>query len=353
MKSLSLGLFAASLSLLVGCSDSPPPSPPPVETPVSVSVGWKAKVGFEAGFRVAAVAEGQLAAHPGRELVAVGEGVVVAWEREGTWKTEVVPAGEGPLHGVLIADVDPSREGVEIVVVGETPDGRGRAELLSWTSSGWRMTRMIAPPEPLQAVGLLEGALCVVGKSVSLVQLREGRWSGFELAKLPSPGKSLRGIKGRLFVGCVDGELLELSAGIDASEPQERDRRVAARNAIASAGGHLLTADGDGTLALLPKAGGSGLPDRHLSQDRVEVYRSPRALTGALLAELNPDAAGLELVACGEAGELVLLSADDEGRFEAKSLLRGLSPLRGLLKLSGRRLVTAAESGTVTLVEYR
>lgn len=346
-----LGVWLALLG--AACSDPPPPAPPPLETPAPVREGWKHEVAFEAGFRVAALAQGDLAGHAGPGLVAVGEGVVVAWQEGQAWKTEAIDAGEGPLHGVLIADVDPSLEGVEIVVVGETPDGRGRAELLSWTgSSGWRVTRLCAPPRPLAAVGLVNGSLCVVGESVKALRRHEGRWTTVELAKLPSPGRSLRSHGERLVVGCADGELLELTLGLSA-EPRVLDRRVATRNAIAFAQGHFLTADGDGTLALLPKAGGSGLPERHLRQDRIEVHRSPRPLTGALLAELDPGSEGLELAACGEAGQLVLLAADGEGRFQAQTLLNEVSPLRSLLHLGRRRMAVASESGAVTLVEYR
>ena len=354
MKTWILRGLGVGLALLgAACSEPPPPAPPPQETPAPLREGWKHRVAFEAGIRVAALARGDLAAHPGPELIAVGEGVVVGWEQGQAWKTEAIDVGPGPLHGVLIADVDPSLDGVEVVVVGETPDGRGRAELLSWTgTSGWRVTRLCAPPRPLAAVGLVGGSLCVVGHSAKVLRRHDGRWAAIELAKLPSPGRSLRTHGERLVVGCADGELLELTLGLSAA-PRVLDRRVAARNAISSAQGHLLSADGDGTLALLPKAGGAGLPERHLRQDRIEVYRSQRPLTGSLLAELEPGSEGLELVACGEAGELVLLAADGEGRFQSQTLLNEVSPLRSLLHLGGRRLAVASESGAVTLVEYR
>jgi hypothetical protein len=353
VKSLSLCGALVGLALMSGCSEPPPPAPPPVETPAPVRKGWKTRVAFEAGVEVRALAMGDVAAHPGKELVAVGAGVVVAWQAGQDWKIESVDAGPGPLRGVLIADVDPSLEGVEVVVVGETPDGRGRAELLSWTeSSGWRVTRLCAPPRPLAAVGLIDGTLCVVGESAQVLRRHEGRWTAVELAKLPSPAQSLRGQGERLIVGCAHGELLELTLGLG-GRPRVIDRRVAARNAIGIRRGHLVTADDDGTLSLLPKSGGEGLPERIARQDRVELHRSQRALTGALLADLDPDAEGLELAACGETGELVLLTADGEGRFQAETLLNEVSPLRALHHLGGRQLVTASEGGTVTLVSYR
>lgn len=354
MKSLDLCGIAIGVALLGGCwSEPPPPAPAPAETPAPARAGWQHEVAFEAGTRVSALAAGELAAHEGPELVVAGDGVVVAWRAGQAWRTETVPAGEGPLLGVLVADADPSQAGNEIVVVGETPDGRGRAELLSWTSNGgWRSTRLCAPPQPLADAAMVGGTLCVVGESAFALRRQEGRWSAIELTKLPSPGRSLSVQGERLLIGCVGGELLELTLGLGGA-PRDLDQRVAARNAIGSARGHVVTADGDGTLSLLPKRGAEGLPERAARQDRVELHRSQRALTGALLADLDPDAEGLELAACGETGELVLLTADGEGRFQAETLLREVGPLRALLHQGGRRLVVAAESGTVTLVEFR
>lgn len=354
MKSLNLAGVAVGLALLTAaCSEPPPPAPPPVETPVPAQEGWKNDLAFEAGTRVEALVAGDVGAHPGAELLVVGDGAVLAWKVGDAWRSETLPAGEGPLHGALIADADPSQAGQEIVVVGETPDGRGRAELLSWTAGGgWRVTRLCAPPQPLAGAAMVDGTLCVVGKAALALRREEGRWTVLELAKLPSPGRSLNVAGERLVVGCVDGELLEVTLGLG-GEPRVLDQRVAVRNAVGIAGGHVLTADGDGTLSLLPKRSAAGLPERHLRQDRVEVHRSKRALTGALLADLDPGAEGLELAACGETGELVLLTADGEGRFQPRTLLSEVSPLRGLVHLGGRLLVVASESGAVTFVRYR
>lgn len=353
MKIWSLAGLMVGIALCAGCSDPPPPAPPPAETPAPVRPGWKHAVAFEAGFRVEALASGDLAAHSGPELVAVGEGVALAWQAGEAWRVEVLDAGPGPLHGVLIGDVDPSQAGAEVVVVGETPDGRGRAELLSWTAGGgWRRTRLCAPPQPLAAVALVDGTLCVAGQGALALRRHEGRWTSVELAKLPSPGLSLRAEGERLLVGCADGELLALTLGLGGA-PRVLDQRVAARNALGGAAGHLVSADGDGTLSLLPKTGASGLPERLTRQDRVEVLRAQRALTGALMAELEPEAAGLELAACGETGELFLLVADGEGRLQSQTLLSEVSPLRALLHLGGRRLAVASEGGAVTLVEFR
>ncbi|MBL4845866.1 MAG: hypothetical protein JKY65_10090, partial [Planctomycetes bacterium] len=278
--------------------------------------------------------------------------VVICWFERGKWRTEGIDVGEGLLHGALIADVDPSLEGVEIVVVGETADGRGRAELLSWSQgSGWRVTRLATPPRPLHAVALLGDLVCVSGQALSVLRRSEGVWSALELATLKSPGLSLSPSQGKVLVGCLDGRLVEFAVdGLSGGVRREADRRVAARNSLARLGGHVLTADGDGTLALLPAANESGLPERLTQQDRVEIYRSPRPLTGTVLADLDPAAKGLELATCGEAGEVVLLSADADGRYQPTTLHRDVSPLHCLIALDSRTLATASEGGTITVL---
>ena len=339
--------------LLLGCAEPPPaPTPTPEETAAPAAAGWRAKVAIEAGYRIHGLASGDLPAHAGRELVAVGAGgVVVAWRQGETWRTETIDAGRGPLHGVLIADVDPSLEGVEVVVVGETEDGRGRAELLSWSpGGGWRVTRLAAPPEPLLAVGLFGEVPCVVGKRLSVLRRSERVWRAIEIAQLSSPGLSLSASAKRVLVGCADGGLLEFRSGVDGHRPREVDRRVAARSALATSGRHVLAADGDGTLALLPAANEKGLPARYSQQDRIEIFRSARPLTGCVLADLDPKSEGLELMTCGEAGELVLLSADGDGRYQPATLLRELSPLRCLIALDARSVATGSEGGTVTVL---
>jgi hypothetical protein len=357
--------------LLVGCGGDPhcmPEAADPVlgqETRESRNEGrWRSEIALDAGVALNGCAFGDvLPERPGDELVAVGSRgeVFVVWHTGEGWGHELLVRTEGELTQVAVGDVDPSREGVEVVVVGNRSGGEdsgkpGTARLVYRSGQKWLHEEIYGDPRLLHMVQASGGSVFVGGFShtVHLVERRDGAWVNTEVAKLPGPAKTSTAFREGWAIACQDGSLVHLAPqGADWST-NVLDHRGAGRARLSAAADHLLVADDDGTLALVPGAK-PGLPASLQGQARVEVYRSKAKLRGAVLADLDPLIPGLELATCTGDGALVLLE-HSAGRWTPRELAKDTHTLhhlaRGTLGGLERPVLAAASRGGRLYVAY-
>lgn len=342
-----IGLLASALVL--GCSEpEPTPEPPPQEAPAPQR-GWESSLLFEAGFEVTALAAGELDRAPGAELVVLGaQGQVLIARREGArWERELVQTGGGPLRAALAGDFDPSSEGLELAVCGETEDQRGRVLLLTKTSQGiWRPRLVFASASPLYALLETEGLLFVSGGGLTRLVRRGRDWEGIAIGELESPGRALLAWREQVWVGCTSGRIVSGETVARGGEEREPWCRVEAGVfALAAAGESLVCADAGGALA---RREGK-------SQDAGwrEIYRSLRPLRCALIADLDPEHPGAEVFTCGDAGELVVVSGQADGVLRPRVLRAANAPWLGLVQLDEASLVVAGQGGSVVELRWR
>ncbi|HBP23422.1 MAG TPA: hypothetical protein DEA08_37295 [Planctomycetes bacterium] len=338
---LALGLALA----LLACSEpAPAPETPEAAPTPAAPVGpWRVEVALDAGVTLNACALGDVdPTRPGPELVAVGgKGeVFVVWrEGEGWGSTRALSTG-GELVQVAVGDVDPTRPGLEIVAVGASRGGEddgtpGRATLIYRAGDQWQSERLRDERSLLHAVCPVPGGVLVAGydQRVALLQRVEGRWRAKDLGELPGPARCAvplpddPGPAGAAFC-CKDGSVVRCVRRGDDYELQPADFRASGRARLSAANDHLLVADDDGTLALVPGLA-PGLPTHVRGQARVEIYRASSKLRGAVLADVDPSVPGLEACTCSGAGELTVLSHVG-GRWEPVEVTQDTATLHDL-----------------------
>jgi hypothetical protein len=272
---------------------------------------WTAEVMAEAGGEMIQCAAGELdAAAPGDEVVAVG--MVTGGEKDGgagaahvvrrkgdAWVAEQAFRDSALIHGVCVGDLDPGRPGNEILVVGFS----GKATMV----------------------------------------YRDGeRWASEEAADLGSPGKNAVAFDGGALVACVSGRLVHVSRTSEGWKQAVLDRAPAGLARLGTDGARVVVARDDGALGLL------------VDGKRTDIYKEEAKLRGAVLADLDPLAPGIEAATGGYKGRLVVLHAqgdawrpeivfEDTGAFHhlaAGELVRG----------EGVRLVACGYSRRVVVV---
>ena len=300
-------LFAALFgSILLGAACAGPQP--------RVTSEWQADVIWTAPHKLGGCCVGELVAKsPAQEIVAVGiDGSVHLLERTAQgWKERVVAQAPGELIQVATGDADLTRPGQEILAVGmksgtENDGGPGMA---------WLITDVDSPQPTL--VPLLEDTALIHGGCIAEVDPEHpgaeiivagfGRkvhvlshdGAGFlhEVAcDLDGPAKQVVPWRGGVAVACADGQLVFVKKVDGAWTKTTLARAEAGLARLGPSPDHLAVARDDGVLWLVD-ASGRGR----------EIHREGQKLRGAVHADLEPDAPGLELACAGYEGRIVIL----------------------------------------------
>ena len=311
-----------SMAVLTGCGNPPRPaeSAPDVDSDPAgarprepgskaIAPGWRSQVLLETGSRLSGVAIGDvLPDAPGNEIVVVGTDhtLRLIW-RDGTeWRDEIIARTPGEMIQVDVGEVDANRPGDEIVAVGVTSGGeddtgaKGAVVYVTQDGDEWTATQVFEDTALLHGVCIRPSGIWVTGysKKVHLLGPQDAVPWPAHSAPLPGPGRSIAPTSGGVVVACRDGSVIYIAlSGVFGPVPLPRDKRDAGRARIATAGRDVLAADDDGTLTLLTTS------DDNAHQG-VVLHRSTDKLRGAVLADLDPTAPGLEAATAGYDGTI-------------------------------------------------
>jgi hypothetical protein len=278
---------------------------------------WKATVVLEAPDKLSGCAIGDLdPRRPGNEIAAVcGNGEVYVVHRDGdAWKKEVVAHTPGEPIQCAVGDTDPAREGAELVVVGmaagtEDSGGAGAAHLIWWDGHGWKRKLLFEDTALIHGVciGDLDAAragqeILLVGFSNRATMLfrEEGAWISETAADLGSAGKTAVPYRGGAAVACNAGTVVHVRKTGGRWSSEVLDRAEAGQSRIGTDGRRLLVARDDGALGLIGTEG------------RTDIHKEGQKLRGAVLADLDPGAAGIEAATAGYEGTITVLYPEDD-----------------------------------------
>jgi hypothetical protein len=259
---------------------------------------------------------------PGNEIVAVGMkagvegsgGAGAAWlvypptEDRGSlkgWGVELIREDTALVHGTCIAEMDPTHEGNEVVLVGFS----NNAHVLGRTAAGWKTLATVP---------------------------------------LGSPGKHAVAWLGGAAVPCAGGAVMHVRRTEHGTWTAEVVGRAAAGYArIAADGDRLLVARDDGALALRDAKGAW-----------TEIHREGQKLRGAAFADLDPRAPGLEAATAGYERKVTVLRWGEEAWkaetvFEDTGRMHHLAAGHVIDRGDGSRaadLVTCGYSKRVTII---
>ena len=354
--------FLLSCLLLAACGrDAVPPSP--VEAPPEPT--WSAEVVFQAPDKLGGCAVGDVdPTHPGLEIAAVSRnGDVWVIAREGdAWKAERVGTTPGEMIQCAIGDARLDRPGDELVVVGmaagsEEDGGAGEARLFFRGEEGWEQEPVFQDTALIHGVAIADmdperegNQIVTVGFSHNAVVLDrtpEEGWVPIRTIPIESPGKCAIPFDFGVAVATAGGAVKHISYADGAWTAEDLWRGTAGAARLGTAGYALLVACDDGKLVLVEtEEGGKGAwlihqeaaklrgavlrrPDEDAWQaatagygktvtllrfreaiEPIEVYRDEGKLHHLAAGDLLPDRPGLELVTCGYSGKVVLIARD-------------------------------------------
>jgi len=300
MRGLGIGLFLATLAACGGSG-------------TGGAGAWTATVVLEAPDKLSGCDIGDLdPRRPGNEIAAVcGNGEVYVVYRDGdAWRHEVIARTQGEPIQCAVGDADPSREGAELVVVGmaagtEDSGGAGAAHLIWWDGYGWKRKLLFEDTALIHGVciGDLDAArpgqeILLVGFSnrATMLFLEAGAWISETAADLGSAGKTAVTYRGGAAVACNAGTVVHVRRRANGSWQSEiLDQAKAGQSRIGTDGRRLLAARDDGSLGLIGEAG------------RRDIHKEGQKLRGAVLADLDPAAPGLEAATAGYEGTITVL----------------------------------------------
>jgi len=358
-------LLLLPLLLLAACGDSEPASTPPARDPGLV---WGAGIAYEAGKKLGGCTVGDVdLTHAGNEIAAVaatGEVYVLSHDEEG-WHGGVVAKAGGEMISCAVGDADPTRPGNELVVGGmaegtEESGGEGAAHLVFLDADGWKIEPLFEDAALVHGVAVGEvdpthpGAevVCVgFSRKLTVLGRTDAGWATLYVADLPSPGKNVVVDGGRIVAVCAGGTR-ETIVCRDARTWAGESRTIGpvgpAR--VSAHGDEILVACDDGGLRLLRG-----------EQPAEVLYREADKLRGAVLADLDPDAPGLEAATAGYGKTITVLFRPNEGETEWSPLtvwrdtdrFHHLAAGELLAAGAGLELVAVGYSGRVVVASRR
>jgi hypothetical protein len=273
----------------------------------SSASGWHVDVALKAGEKLGGCAVGDvLPDHPGPELVAVaGSGAVyVAWRDRGRWQSERVYKAPGEVIQCAVGNADPASPGDEIIAVGmakgtEDSGGSGAAYLVRREGDAWKGEKIFEDARLLHGACVTTGSVFVIGFSRKVFQLTPsgtGTWSSKAVADLPGAGKTCVETRNGIAIACNDGSLVLLSYRNGLWNTRILDSRNQGRARVGTDGLRVVVADDDGTLSLVTATG------------RQQIHKENKKLRGAVLADLDPSSPGLEAACAGYEHKITVLS---------------------------------------------
>jgi len=296
-------------------------------TSLAASPAWSAEIALQAPDKLGGCAIGDLdPRHPGNEVAALcrdGSVYVVHRTDEG-WTSEVVFGSAGELIQCAVGDAIPSRPGDELIAVGmalgkEDDGGAGAAFAIYEGDGGWRAEIVHESDALIHGVCITDDGVWLTGfdRTLQRAERTADGWVTERAAALPGAGKSAVGVEGGVAVACTDGSIVRVVRAERGFRATELDRREAGRSRLGTDGRRVLSADDDGALTLVGRRGA-----RTLCTERAK-------LRGAVLADLDPQAPGLEAATAGYAGAISLLYERGED-WEPVVVFRDLAPFHHL-----------------------
>ncbi len=273
---------------------------------------FTAQVLLETGTKLGGCAIGDLdPAHAGNEIAVVAsDGSVLVLHRvDGRWEHERAADFEGEMIQCAVGDADPAHAGLELVAVGmksggEDSGGEGAAHVVRKGERGWQSELVTHDAALIHGVAIGDVVPERAGDEVVTVGYGGrarvfGRgadgWQELGSAPLESNAKTAVVWGGGVAIACTDGTIRMLEHENGAWTTRVIDRAQGGQARISSGGGRLIVARDDGALALVEDGTHT---DVHVESDK---------LRGAVLADLDPAAEGLEAATAGYGAAVTVL----------------------------------------------
>ena len=355
-------LLAVAILVLAGCGGDDPI----VFSSETAEPAWRVDVIFQAPAKLGGCAIGDVdPTKPGLEIAAVsGNGDVWVIARDGAeWSGERIATLPGEMIQCAVGDARLDRPGDELVVGGmasggEDGGGPGQAWLFSRGEEGWEQEPVFQDTALIHGVAIADmdperdgNQIVTVGFSDNAVVLDrvEGKgWVPIQTLPLGSPGKCVIPFDFGAAVECAGGPVKHVKRHDGAMQVKDIWRGTAGAARLGTAGWGLLVACDDGKLVLVEtgegeqgawtiyqesqKLRGAALrkPDEDAWQaatagyekkvtlfraardgfEPVVVYEDGAKFHHLAADDLLPDRPGHELVACGYSGKVVLISRE-------------------------------------------
>jgi hypothetical protein len=230
--------------------------------------------------------------------------------RQFPWISKSIARAGGELIGCAFGDVDPTREGLELVAYGmlrgsEDSANPGAVYLISRGEEGIEIEEIFHDTALIHggAIGDFdterEGLEIIVtgfSKKVHLLYLEDDMWQPQLLTDLTGAGKSVATYSNSALVACDDGNLMQVVRLGDKWRSLLFDRAESPQTRVATLAGSVLVSRDDGTLNWISDAG-----------KRQIIFESKNKLRGAALGELDPLNEGPEAATAGYGKRLVVL----------------------------------------------
>jgi len=281
--------------------------------------GWRAEVVFTAPAKLGGLDVGDLDPdRPGDEIATVclsGQMFLVSRGADG-FKGELMVEVPGEMIQCVIADADPRSPGNELVAVGmdqgtEDDGGKGAVHVVSRTADGWKSERVHVAEALVHGVCVADldpdregNEILAVGfdKVAVLIYRTEAGWVREVVASLPGNGKNAVPFKGGAAIATSAGrvDLLRKTGGRWGLETLVT--AAAGQSRLGTDGTSLLSAGDDGRLLFIE--GDTATP----------VHTETQKLRGAVLADLDPDEEGVEAATAGYEFAISVLYPEDDWR---------------------------------------
>ena len=279
--------------------------------------------------------------------VTAADGSVYVIHRDGgVYGHELAWRAPGEIVQCTVGDADPTRPGSELVGVGmaegdEDSGGNGAVYLLYAQASDqgghtWHSEVIHTEGSLVHGVTIVDGAVWTAGFDAKLRRIYRtaNGWATDPAVEctLPGAGKAVLALDSqRIAVACTDGSvvLATPNRGRWSLRVLHRRQPISGRARLATDGSRVVVADDDGSLYLLrPREKGP----RHAEL----LYKDDKKLRGAVIADLEPSRDGLEIATAGYSGRLTLLTEPrtgraDRGAWDFMHLHEDESPLHHLL----------------------
>jgi len=272
---------------------------------------WQAEAALDIGIGIGGCAVGDLMAErPGDEIAAVSQdgAVHLVHRKDRVWVARTVHRARGELIQVTIGDVDPRTPGNEIIGVGvaegrERSGGLGAVVVVHRSPEGWHGEQVFTSKALVHGACVFGGACFVTGYDLAVHRIRfsGGKWVADKVADLNGAGKQALATPQGVVIACRDGALLRLERAKDGFSLATLDRRTRGRSRLGTDGSRIIVSDDDGTLSIITPTEEANVWKRE------EIHREFDLLRGAVLADLDPDTPGLEAATAGYERKITLL----------------------------------------------
>jgi len=226
------------------------------------------------------------------------------------WHARSVGQAGGEMVGCRFADVDPTREGIELIAYGmlqgsKDGDGPGALYLLSRFEGELQFEEIFHGEKCLTGVAVGDfdtqkpgPELLVTGRSrkVHMISLEEDLWIPKPLMELDSMPASVADFSRNALVGCEDGSLLQLTGASGTWKALYLEQHGAAQLGVSSFEGAILSAREDGSVQWLSPTGKAQT-----------IYEAKGELTTSAMGQIDFDTSSMEVVVAGNRPELVVL----------------------------------------------